>query len=174
MSRIGIELRRLRAEHQQLHAMSDVILGLIASSSVADDSRLQPYWQEFRALLIRHLKCEDWVLYPRLQSSTDKQLSALADGLFREVGALFAQLERFELLWTQEARAGDWTAYVRDMRSILALVDHRSVQEERQLFPMAAQFGGYMASHAIPTPKEQTRRSASGIALGVDLMPSLA
>ncbi len=180
MGGISIELQRLRAEHQQLHDLSDVILGLITSSSVDHDSRLQPYWQEFHSLLIRHLKCEDWILYPRLQSCADSELAAMAASLFREVGGLSAQLERFDAMWTDEARRDDWQGYARDMRSILALVDHRSEHEEQKLFPMAASRDsgqgetrpmGQSIGHVVP---ERRARPARGMPLGVDLMPSLA
>lgn len=177
---ISIELRRLRAEHHKLACLSDAILGLIASPTADMMERLQPYWQEYRTILIRHLKCEDWILYPRLQSSADSELAAMAAGLFHEVGGLSAQLERFDAMWTDEARRNDWQGYARDMCSILALVDHRSEHEEQKLFPMAASRDsgqgemrpmGQSIGHVVP---ERRARPARGMPLGVDLIPRLA
>lgn len=191
MGGIGIELRRLRAEHHQLRCLSDAILAKIAQPSADAAERLQPYWQEFRTVLIRHLKCEDWVLYPRLQSSMDHELSATATHMFRELGGLAAQLERFDTQWTATARQHDMQAYLCDMQAILAQVDHRTEHEEQKLFPMAANAdaAGKMATSRDSAAKDVmgrngvSRRGGShhgggqhgdGMSLGLDLMPRLA
>lgn len=161
MKRFARELSRLRAEHQHLDRLSDALLTLINSGDAACLQDVQPYWQEFHTVLTRHLKCEDWILYPRLSSSADQYLSVLAGNMSHELGGLSAQLAEFDAVWDQEARRQEPQAYLQAMRAILQAVDHRAAREEQHLFPAAAkaeiavQRGGFTAH-------------------GVDLMPSLA
>lgn len=161
MTRIGMELGRLCAEHQQMHSLSERLRRVMDQRGQFCAAELQPVWQEFHTILTRHLKCEDWVLYPKLSMDDDRAMVDLAIDIFSEVGGVSAQLAEFDAAWDAAARDADPQGYQQAIRAILDAVDHRTICEENRLFPAAQ-------------AAELARAEGRDAALGVDLMPSLA
>ena len=129
------ELRRLCYEHAQLRELGDKLRSEIAAPMPVDFSHLQSIRGEYELLLVRHLKCEDWILYPRINASLDKELSHLADRVFAEYGDLADRLMSYMDQWTVAAMRAEWQAYCVDTLSLLDHMDRRSAMEETVLFP---------------------------------------
>jgi hypothetical protein len=59
-------LASLREEHAQLIAIIRRLGALIAKDSPPPSTELAALRRELSSTLIRHLKAEDWILYPKL------------------------------------------------------------------------------------------------------------
>ena len=72
------EMRRLRAEHAALVTLSGFMIEFVAGRRPPRPTELAAVRGMFRDTLVRHLKCEDWALYPRLQTKGEPVLAELA------------------------------------------------------------------------------------------------
>ena len=75
---IAGETRRLRDEHAALATLSHYLLDLVAAPEPPRPTEIEAVRGLFHDTLVRHLKCEDWALYPRLRDSGDPALADLA------------------------------------------------------------------------------------------------
>ena len=66
------EIERLRAEHVALIALARIVTELLQASEPSRLTELASARGLLRETLVRHLKCEDWILYPRLRATGDQ------------------------------------------------------------------------------------------------------
>ncbi|MGV7122471.1 MULTISPECIES: hemerythrin domain-containing protein [unclassified Sphingopyxis] len=147
MSRTS-EIARLRAEHAALVTLSRFLTKLVAAPHPPRATELAAVRGMLRDTLIRHLKCEDWALYPRLQAKGDPDLIALAETFVHEMGHLAADFAAYDARWTAEgieARWSDFCAETTDMLSALAM---RIEREDRDLYPAAERLAAAESSFA--------------------------
>src|SRR3546814_8246462 len=83
---MGPEMRRLRAEHSDLAMLGKAMCALVAAPEPPPNDEIEALRARLRDTLVRHLKCEDWALYPRLAASGDPALAELASRFAAEVG----------------------------------------------------------------------------------------
>src|SRR5688500_19001048 len=81
-------LATLREEHAQLIAIVRRLGAIIAQQSPPPSTELDTLRRELRSTLIRHLKAEDWILYPRLFKSPDPVIAETALRFNTEMGGL--------------------------------------------------------------------------------------
>lgn len=130
------EVRRLRAEHSTLAALAQRALDLVAAPQPAPPSTIAPLRDELRDTLIRHLKCEDWALYPRLRWSGDPGLLELARGFVAEIGHLAGDFAAYDAKWTPARIAAEWTGFGRETTVLMKALQARIESEERDLYPV--------------------------------------
>ena len=68
------EMQRLRAEHAALVTLSRIVLDMTRAPQLLHPAELASARGLLREALVRHLKCEDWVLYPWLVATGDAVL----------------------------------------------------------------------------------------------------
>ena len=78
------EIERLRAEHAALIALARIVTELTNAPGPPQLTKLASARGQLREMLVRHLKCEDWILYPRLRA-TDDMAAKLADAGLRMI-----------------------------------------------------------------------------------------
>src|SRR3546814_1640128 len=66
------EMQRLRAEHAVLVTLARIILDMVRVPHPPPPAELAAARGKLRENLVRHLKCEDWILYPRLMATGDR------------------------------------------------------------------------------------------------------
>lgn len=132
------ELKRLRYEHAEMQALADQMRGLLALGHEVATPRLHPLWQHYQRQLTRHLKCEDWILYPRIQAEMAQNIQQVADAITKNYGHLAEMVERHQQNWDGEADDHGWAVYTAEIVAILALAEERAMREERELFPILA------------------------------------
>ena len=156
---LGREMQRLRAEHAALVTLSRIILGMadLPDPPVADD--LANARTQLREALVWHLKCEDWILYPRLMSTGDAELMRITREFEIEMGSLAADFVAYDEKWTRERVAADWPGFCRETKIVFDLLAMRVEREERELYPLAETL--YASGAAIAAPVMDESRVSS-------------
>ena len=130
------EMRRLRAEHAALATLSGFLMELVTAPEPPRPTELAAVRGMFRDTLVRHLKCEDWALYPRLKTSGDAELQRLARQFVGEMGHLAEDFTAYEARWTEEVITRDWERFCNETRAILDAIGMRIEREEADLYPV--------------------------------------
>lgn len=129
-------LTRLRDEHKLLEAISRRLSEVLAQDLPPPPSELYMLRQELASALIRHLKAEDWVLYPRLLASPDKGISETARSFSDEMGGLATEFKTHSERWGSFAIQEDWNGYRAETAIILETLARRVDRENRELYPL--------------------------------------
>ena len=129
-------LNRLREEHADLVAIAGRLSALIAQDAPPQSNVLYKVRREFASALLHHLKSEDWVLYPRLLVSRDKQVAETARLFSKEMGGLAKAFRDYAEQWGSYAIEGDWERYQRETIAILEALTDRITRENRDLYPL--------------------------------------
>ena len=131
------EMQRLRAEHAALITLSRIILDMTGSPHCLDAGRLGSARGQLRDALVRHLKCEDWILYPRLMAAGDAELARITREFELEMGDLAADFIAYDNKWTRERVETDWPGFRRETKIVFDMLAARVEREERELYPLA-------------------------------------
>ena len=131
------EIERLRAEHAAIETLSRFLLALVAALHPPRPTELAAVRGMLRDTLVRHLKCEDWALYPRMQSSGDAEVMRIARIFVDEMGHIAGDFAAYDARWTPEAVEADWDAFRGETIGILDALGMRIEREEQQLYPLA-------------------------------------
>lgn len=131
------EMQRLRAEHMALGTLSQIIHGMADAPHPPDADDLAAARSQLRDALVRHLKCEDWILYPRLMATGDDELMRVTREFEMEMGDLAADFVAYDDKWTGERVGADWPGFCRETKIVLGLLAMRIEREERELYPLA-------------------------------------
>lgn len=131
------EMERLRTEHAALVTLSRIVTDMTKESSPPRPTELASARGLLRDTLVRHLKCEDWVLYPRLKASGDPDLVRITREFELEMGDLAAEFVSYDDKWTPERVEAAWPDFCRETTTILHVLAMRVEREERELYPLA-------------------------------------
>ncbi|MBB6426070.1 hemerythrin domain-containing protein [Sphingopyxis sp. JAI128] len=144
------EMQRLRAEHAALVALSRIILAMTEARHPPPASELTSARGALREALVRHLKCEDWILYPRLMASGDPGLMRTTRAFELEMGNLSADYVAYDEMWSGARVAADWPGFCRETRRIFEQLAMRIEREERELYPLADTLHSAAAALDLP------------------------
>ena len=136
---IGPEMRRLRAEHDALATLSQMLMDLIRAPEAPRPTELASVRGMLRDTLLRHLKCEDWILYPRLKSSGNAEVVALAGEFVREMGHIAQDFAAYDAKWTADRIADDWAGFCGETEAVLHVLGMRIERENCDLYSLAEQ-----------------------------------
>lgn len=135
--RIGHEMRRLRAEHAALRTLANILIDLIRAPAPPRPTELASVRGMLRDTLVRHLKCEDWALYPRLKTSGNPQLAKMAAEFVHEMGHIAEDFAAYDGKWTADRIAADWAGFCRETEVVLDVLAMRMEREDQDLYPVA-------------------------------------
>ncbi len=144
------EMQQLRAEHATLVTLSRIIRTLVRAPRPPRPTELASARRLLRDTLVRHLKCEDWALYPRLNATGDPELMRMTREFELEMGDLAANFVAYDDKWTGELVVAAWAGFCIETESIFDALAIRIEREERELYPLADKV--YAALAAIDTP----------------------
>lgn len=131
------EMERLRAEHAALVTLSRIVIEMTKAPHPPRPTELASARGLLRDTLVRHLKCEDWVLYPRLKASGDPDLVRVTREFEVEMGNLAAEFVAYDDKWTAERVEAAWPDFCRETRIMLDVLAMRVEREEQELYPLA-------------------------------------
>lgn len=131
------EIERLRAEHAALIALARIVTELLQAPGPARLTELASARALLRETLVRHLKCEDWILYPRLRATGDADLMHITREFELEMGDLASEYVAYDDKWTAERVAAKWAEFSRETIEIFGALATRVEREERELYPLA-------------------------------------
>lgn len=126
----------LRSDHARIRALADRLGEALARPSPADPVQLLLLRREFGRTVTRHLKVEDWLLYPRLRSNCRPEVRAVAERLCAEVGAFEEAFGAYARRWTSLHISSDWAGYRADTAAMLDRLRRRMALEEEELYPL--------------------------------------
>ena len=144
------EMQRLRAEHAALVTLARIILDMVRVPHPPPPAELAAARGRLRENLVRHMKCEDWILYPRLMATGDQELMRITRDFEIEMGDLSADFIAYDDKWTGERVAADWPAFGRETIALFDILAARVEREERELYPLAETL--YASGAGIGTP----------------------
>lgn len=131
------EMQRLRAEHAALVTLSRIVREMMGAPHPPPPGELAAARGQLRDTLVRHLKCEDWALYPRLMSTGDPELMRITRDFEIEMGDLAADYIAYDDKWPGERAAADWAGFCRETSALFDRLAARIEREERELYPRA-------------------------------------
>lgn len=155
--RLGQEMRRLRAEHAALATLSQIMAKIVRAPVPPRPTELLAVRAMLRDTLLRHLKCEDWVLYPRLKASGDADLVDMAQAFVAEMGHIAGDFAVYDERWTTERVEREWADFRRETLAILAALAARIAREEGELYPAAER----LEAAVLPMPGGRPVRGGS-------------
>lgn len=132
----SMNLRRLREQHAHLVTIANRLSGVIARAAPPPPTQLFALRQELISAVIRHLKAEDWVLYPRLFASRDKKVAQTAHAFSEEMGGLAKAFTNYAQRWGSFAIEADWAGYRSETSAIIGALTRRITRENRDLYPL--------------------------------------
>jgi hypothetical protein len=131
------EMQQLRAEHAALIALSRILLDMARAPHPPRPTELASVRALLRDTLVRHLKCEDWVLYPLMKASGEPETVRITCEFEFEMGDLAADFVAYDDKWTASRIEAEWPDFCRETRTILDMLAVRVEREERGLYPLA-------------------------------------
>lgn len=151
------EIERLRAEHAALETLSGFLMELVTAAQPPRATELAAVRGMLRDTLVRHLKCEDWALYPRLRATGDFEINRLATIFVEEMGHIAGDFAAYDARWTADAAEADWPGFCAETTAILAALGLRIERENRDLYPVAERIA---ETDAGRTDQRRARRAA--------------
>lgn len=151
------EIERLRAEHAALVTLSQFLMELVVRPRPPRPTELGAVRGMLRDTLVRHLKCEDWALYPRLRASGDLELNRLTTEFVDEMGHIAGDFSAYDARWTAEAVEARWPDFCDETIGILDALGMRIEREDRDLYPVAERIA---AAEADRAHRRRHRRAA--------------
>ncbi|WP_440860875.1 hemerythrin domain-containing protein [Sphingopyxis sp. 22461] len=141
------EIERLRAEHTALIALARIVTELTNTPGPPQLTELTAARGRLREMLVRHLKCEDWILYPRLRATGDPDLMRITNEFELEMGDLAAEYVAYDDKWEPKRVEAKWAEFGRETAAIFDVLAMRVEREERELYPLADKL--YVAAAAL-------------------------
>jgi len=135
----GIET--LFAEHREIRLLLDRLERIVADSTQPDPLQFLHLRRELGRTLGRHLKKEDWLLYPRLRASGRPEVREVATRLCAKVGSFEETFARYARRWTSADISADWAGYRVETWPMIARLRLRMTLEEAELYPLVESAG---------------------------------
>ncbi len=131
------EIERLRAEHAALTTLSRFLMEMVTAPRPPRATELAAVRGMLRDTLVRHLKCEDWALYPRLRATGDAAINRLAKEFVDEMGHLASDFAAYDRRWSDAVALAYWPDFCAETTGILHALGMRIEREDRDLYPVA-------------------------------------
>lgn len=129
-------MKQLHEEHVKLTVIASQLSEIIARSAPPPARELYPIRMRLASELIRHLKSEDWILYPTLLASRNKSAALIARAFSASMGGLASEFKTYCDRWDADAITHNWTGYQSETTKILRALTLRIAREERDLYPL--------------------------------------
>jgi hemerythrin-like domain-containing protein len=126
----------LCAEHRQIRILVGRLNEFIARSTPPDPVEFLYFRREFGRTLVRHLKKEDWLIYPRLKASSRPGLREIAARLYSELGSFEEAFGSYARRWTSGEISKDWPGFREETLAMVQLLHRRMALEESELYPL--------------------------------------
>lgn len=134
--RMAPEIQRLRAEHSALATLSHFLMDIIVAPRPPRPTELGSVRGLLRDTLLRHLRCEDWALYPRLKAIGDPKISQMARRFSAEMGHIADDFITYDAKWTPERIEAEWDDFRGETMAMLEALGTRIKRENRDLYPV--------------------------------------
>lgn len=151
------DLNQLHEQHVNLAALGGHLSAIIGQDAPPPSRELHVLRMEFASALIRHLKIEDWTLYPSLLASSNDRVALTSRAFSAEMGGLAKAFGDYANRWGANAIERDWEGYQRETAEILRTLLLRIAREERDLYPLVEATGRPLHSSSSPVVGSSAR-----------------
>jgi len=127
---------QLHKEHAELASVARQLASLIAQTVPPEASKLYEVRMKLATALTRHLKTEDWVVYPALLRSNNELVATTARTFSASMGQLATEFHAYVKRWGATEISDDWEGYQRETAEILRMLSLRIKREDRDLYPL--------------------------------------
>lgn len=131
-----IDVAKLQAEHREIMQVANQLARLFEQSSAPSVVQLYELRTQLTSHLTKHLKTEDWILYPALLKSRDQKTVRTAQRLKDRVGGFSEIYAQHCSRWHPVSIALEWDLYREASLKLLEVLRDRIEGEERELFPL--------------------------------------
>ena len=129
-------VKNLRHDHVKLTAIAGELSEIIAQSAPPPPRELYQIRMRLASELIKHLKSEDWLLYPTLLASRNESVALMARAFSASMGGLAREFKTYSERWGADAIMHNWKDYQSETFEILRALTLRMTREERDLYPL--------------------------------------
>jgi len=129
-------VKQLHDEHVKLAIVARQLSEMIAQGAPPPARDLYSIRMRLASELIRHLKSEDWILYPTLLASPHKNVALIARAFSASMGGLASEFKTHCDRWGADAITHNWKGYQSETTKILRALTLRITREERDLYPL--------------------------------------
>lgn len=132
------DYEKLRGDHLLLMVMARDLSRLSSQNDPPCRIELFRARTKLASSLIRHLKEEDWVVYPALLRSHVQSRREAARTLQLQTGSLANAFNEYMRRWTTFTIERDWQGYREETSALLNLLTQRITREDTNLYGAAA------------------------------------
>ena len=136
-----IDVDRLHAEHEEIMEMAAALRVVLSEPVAPALGELFELRAKLTDSLIKHLKAEDWILYPVLLQSDDSDIAEIARQLQNQGGSFSADYAQHCHRWNTITIMEDWRTYQSESLRLLDRLEHRIDREETELYPLVGEIG---------------------------------
>lgn len=131
-------IAHLHDEHRELLVLLGQLSHAIAAPAPPPQAELFDLRMKICAMLIGHLKIEDWSIYPMLVAHRDAAVAAKARRFSDEMGGLASAFADYSRRWTTLTIESNWSGFRSESAEIIKSLTRRIEREEAELYPLAA------------------------------------
>lgn len=131
-----VDRAKLRAEHEDIADMARALIAIVEAPLPPDPLSFLRFRRDFGRVLTRHLKHEEWAVYPVLLNHRDGAVRATADALCRESQAFGAEFMAYARDWTADRIGREWDGFRATTRTMIGRLLDRIETEENRLYPL--------------------------------------
>ena len=129
-------IENLQNEHLQLMVLARELYRHLQDNAPPPRLTLFHVRTKLASVLIRHLKTEDWVLYPTMMQSEQRDVRDTAFKLQEQMGSLADAFKQHMECWSALSIENNWDAYKVEAITLLKALERRITLEEADLYPL--------------------------------------
>ena len=131
-----IPVKELRHENNEIKELSDVLYGLVSSSSLHSNTIFCELLERFQNKLDEHLKHEARSVYPELLNHDDSNIKRIARSFLGNTHELERILSKYTKRWCHHINTENHEEFENETKEVFRLVNERIQMEENHLFPV--------------------------------------
>lgn len=130
-------IESLKNEHLHLMVLARELSGYLQDKAPPPRLTLFEVRTKLASVLVRHLKTEDWVLYPNMLQSEHTDVREAARKLQEQIGSLADAFRLHMECWSALSIENNWVSYRHEAITLLKALERRIMLEEADLYPLA-------------------------------------
>jgi len=118
--------------------MARVLIATVDAPAPPEPLAFLRFRRDFGQILTRHLKHEEWAVYPALLNHRDAATRSIADAICKDSLALSEDIARYARDWTATRIAAEWESFRDVTKAMMKRLLHRIEVEDNRLYPLLA------------------------------------
>jgi hypothetical protein len=133
-----VDTARLRMEHKEIAAMARELIAIVDAPAPPEPLAFLRFRRDFGLILTRHLRHEEWAVYPALLDHRDPATRSMAAAVCKESMAFSEDIARYARDWTATRIAVEWEGFRGVTKAMMKRLLNRIDVEDNRLYPLLA------------------------------------